>query len=323
MSEPSLGIDVSKKDLSLTLIINDKSFFLKVDNNNHGFKKICSWLKKYNIKQVKTCLESTGIYSLDIANYLYDQGHRVSIINPACINAFAKSKLSRHKTDKVDSYIIAEYAGKYDLRPYKPADPLMSELRALYNCRINLEKQNRQVQNFLESKTHLPIDVCKIYHKLSKHLINEINKIQQKIDTLISSSEQLSQDIEVMQTVPGIGKKTAVTILAEVPNIRAFNSAREFAAFVGLTPKHHSSGTSISKKSRISKIGSGKLRNALYFPAMSSMRSSPDMIKFAQKLRSKGKNGKVIVVAIMRKLLHLVFGVLKNNSAFKYNFTID
>lgn len=98
MSEPVLGIDVSKKDLSLTLIIGDKSFFLKVDNNNHGFKKICSWLKKCYIKQVKTCLESTGIYSLNIANYLYDQGHRVSIINPACINAFAKSKLSRHKT---------------------------------------------------------------------------------------------------------------------------------------------------------------------------------------------------------------------------------
>lgn len=109
--------------------------------------------------------------------------------------------------------------------------------------------------------------------------------------------------------------------MAEVPNIRDFNSAREFAAFAGLTPKHHSSGTSISKKSKISKIGSGKLRNALYFPAMSSMRSSHDMIKFAQKLR-KGKNGKVIVVAIMRKLLHLVFGVSKNNSAFKYNFLL-
>lgn len=323
MSEPVLGIDVSKKDLSLTLIINDKSFFLIVDNNTQGFRKICNWFKKHNIKQVKTCLESTGIYSLDIANYLYNQGHKVSIINPSCINAFAKSKLSRHKTDKVDSYIIAEYASKYDLRTYKPADPLMSELRALYNCRINLEKQNRQVQNYLESKTHLPIDVCKIYNKLSKNLINEIDKIQQKIDNLVSSSEQLNQDIKIMQTIPGIGKKTAITILAETPNIRDFNSAREFAAFAGLTPKHHSSGTSISKKSKISKIGSGKLRNALYFPAMSSMRSSHDMIKFAKKLKSKGKNGKVIVVAIMRKLLHLVFGVLKNNSPFKCNFSVD
>lgn len=194
-------------------------------------KKICSWFKKHNIKQIKTCLESTGIYSLDVANYLYNQGHRVSIINPACINAFAKSKLSRHKTDKVDSYIIAEYASKYNLRTYQPADPLMSELRALYNCRINLEKQNRQVQNFLESKNHLPKDVCKIYNKLSKNLINEIDKIQQKIDKLISSSNQLSQDIENMQSIPGIGKKTAITILAEVPNIRDFSSAREFCSF--------------------------------------------------------------------------------------------
>ena len=100
-------------------------------------------------------------------------------------------------------------------------------------------------------------------------------------------------------------------------------NAREFAAFAGLTPKHHSSGTSINKKSTISKIGLGKLRQALYFPAMSAMRSSPNMVKFAQKLKSKGKNGKVIVVAIMRKLLHLVFGVLKNNSRFSPNFAID
>ena len=207
MSEPVLGIDVSKKDLSLTLIIGDKSFFLKVDNNNQGFKKICSWFKKYNIKRVKACLESTGIYSLDIANYLYNQGHKVSIINPACINAFAKSKLSRHKTDKVDSYIIAEYASKYDLRAYKQADPLMSELRALYNCRINLEKQNRQIKNFLESRNHLPNDVCKIYNKLSKNLVNEINKIEEKIDMLISTCQSLNQDIENMQTIPGIGKK--------------------------------------------------------------------------------------------------------------------
>ena len=227
------------------------------------------------------------------------------------------------KTDKVDSYIIAEYASKNNLRTYKPADPLISELKALYNCRINLEKQNRQIQNYLESKAHFPDDVCRTYNKLSKHLINEIDKIQQKIDYLINSSEQLNQDIKTMQTIPGIGKKTAITILSEVPNIRDFNSAREFAAFAGLTPKHYSSGTSISKKSRISKIGSSKLRNSLYFPAMSAMRSSAEMIKFAQKLRSKGKNGKVIVIAIMRKLLHLVFGILKNNSTFKSNFAID
>ena len=95
MSEAVLGIDVSKKELSLTLIINDKSFFLVVDNNIQGFK-IYKWFKTHNVKQVKTCLESTGIYSLEVANYLYDQGYKVSIINPSCINAFAKSKLSRH-----------------------------------------------------------------------------------------------------------------------------------------------------------------------------------------------------------------------------------
>lgn len=320
MIEPTLGIDVSKKDLYLTLIIDDQSFFIKTENTNSGFKKISDWLKKHSINSVKTCLESTGIYSLNIADYLYNQGHKVSIVNPKCIHAFAKSKLSRHKNDKIDSYIIADYASKYELRLYKPADLLMSKLRGLYNCRKNLEKQNRQIVNFLESEEHLPKEVCKTYKKLLKTLLYEKAEIEEKIDTLISNDEFLNKDIENMQTIPGIGKKTAIAILSEFPNIKLFNNARQFASFAGLTPREYSSGTSVNKKSKISKMGSSKLRQALYFPAMSAMRSSANMIKFAQKLKVKGKNGKVIVVAIMRKLLHLVFGVLKNNTAFDANF---
>ncbi|KJV55146.1 transposase IS116/IS110/IS902 family protein [Orientia chuto str. Dubai] len=125
-----------------------------------------------------------------------------------------------------------------------------------------------------------------------------------------------------MQTIPGIGRITAVAILAESPDIESFSNARQLAAYAGLTPKYKTSGTSVKGKSTISKIGSANLRRALYFPAIVAKNHNPIFKQFIQKLSSKGKPTKVIIVAIMRKLLHIVFGVIKNNSIFNPNFII-
>ena len=118
-----VGIDISKKDLSITMIVKDINHYCNISNDIQGFKCFAKWLKTHKIQKVKACMEATGKYSLDFADYLLSQKHEVSIINPACINAFAKSKLSRHKTDKVDSKIITEYASKYELKPYYPHRP--------------------------------------------------------------------------------------------------------------------------------------------------------------------------------------------------------
>ena len=107
MSEAIIGIDVSKKDLAITMIYNNKNYYCNISNDHKGFKEFSKWLNLHKVNEIKACMESTGIYGLAFANYLYSKNHRVSIVNPACINAFAKSKLSRHKTDKVDSRPIA------------------------------------------------------------------------------------------------------------------------------------------------------------------------------------------------------------------------
>ena len=123
---------------------------------------------------------------------------------------------------------------------------------------------------------------------------------------------ELNQKADNIQTIPGIGKLTAVAILAESPDFAYFSNARELAAYAGLTPKHKMSGTSVRGKSRISK----RLRKALYFPAIVAKNHNPLFKEFSQKLGSKGKPTKVIIVAIMRKLLHIVFGVVKHNTSF-------
>jgi len=140
---------------------------------------------------------------------------------------------------------------------------------------------------------------------------------------LLANNPQLKHQADTMQTIPGIGKTTAVAILAESPDLKSFSSARQFAAYAGLTPKHRTSGTSVKGKTSISKIGSSNLRKALYFPAIVAKTHNPLFKKFTHKMSSKGKPAKVIIVAIMRKLLHVVFGVIKNKTQFNPNLVLD
>lgn len=316
MSIPILGIDVSKKDLSLALIFKDSSKKLKISNDPKGFKDLTAWLEKQNILHLKACMEATGSYGEEIADYLYEQGHDVYVVNPACIKAFAKSKLNRHKTDEVDSLLIAEYASKNTLRLYSPRDPTYKELRALYRCSQNLKSQCTQVSNFLENKNRLPKSVLLVYQQLQDHLNDQIESLNITIETLLATQESLKQDYENLQTIPGIGQTTAIAILAETPTFSNLENARQLAAYAGLTPSQRTSGTSLKGKPRLSKIGSAPLRKSLYFPAIVGKKHNPLLKEFAKNLERKGKHTMVIIGALMRKLLHIIFGVLKHKTPF-------
>lgn len=120
----------------------------------------------------------------------------------------------------------------------------------------------------------------------------------------------------MLESIPGIGNKTAVAILAELPDIKNFKNAKEIAAFAGLTPKKRESGTSVRGKASLCKIGSAVLRKALFIPSLVAKRYNPILKAFSERLDQKGKNGMVIVAAVMRKLLHIIYGVLKNKKIF-------
>ncbi len=180
-----------------------------------------------------------------------------------------------------------------------------------------------QIQNYLEKRNHLSKSVCSSYNSLAKHIMKEIKNIELDIDKLLTDNIQLKYQADNIQTIPGIGKTTAVAILAESPDLESFSNARQLAAYAGLTPKHKTSGASIRGKTSISKIGSSNLRKALYFPAIVAKTHNPLFKEFTQKLSGKGKPSKVIIVAIMRKLLHIVFGVIKNNTTFNPNLLLD
>ena len=316
-----LGVDVGKVEIMVALLIDDKcvgkeSFV----NNDKGFKNLNKWLKQKKVSTLKACMEATGNYSNNIAEFLYDKEHEVHVVNPVCIKAFAKSKLIRTKTDAVDALIIAQYASITELIPYKPKSAAVKELKSLHRCLDDLKGQCVQISNHLEHKEHVPKSITFTWKKLLKDFKNEIKSIEASLDELFENNLELKEHRENLQTIPGIGKTTATSILAESPDLSSFKSPRQYAAYAGLVPKHRTSGSSVRGKARLSKLGSSKLRKALYLPAVVAKNHNPILKAFSDKLKSKGKHNMVIIAAIMRKLLHLCFAIIKTNSPFNPNF---
>ena len=216
--------------------------------------------------------------------------------------------------------VIAQYANITELIPYKSQTSAVKELKALHRCLDDLKGQCVQISNHLEYKEHVPKSVTSTWKRLLKDFKNEMKSIEKSLDELFENNIELKQRRDNLQTIPGIGKTTATSILAESPDLTSFKSPRQYAAYAGLVPKHRTSRSSVRGKARLSKLGSSKLRKALYLPAVVAKNHNPILKAFSDKLKSKGKHNMVIIAAIMRKLLHICFAVIKNNSAFDPNF---
>jgi transposase len=316
MSKNVLGIDVSKLELSVCLLFLSKVKHKSFLNDKSGYKSLDKWLSTHHLNNVEVYLEATGKYGDEVTDFLYTCGYVVKVINPLQINSFSKAMLSRHKTDKVDAKIIAEYGNKFEGIKYEPIDENRKKLRSLYRCNTSLKEQITYCINKLENSHLLPKSVKKIWDKTQKHYLEELKHAKEKMIEIIYESHDLKKDFRNLLTVKGIGKDTAITILAELPRFNSFTSARQLAAFIGLIPKHCTSGTSVVSKARISKIGLKGLRKALYFPAIAAKKFNEYFSTFANKLESRGKKPKCIICAIMRKLVHVIYGILKHGEAF-------
>jgi transposase len=152
------------------------------------------------------------------------------------------------------------------------------------------------------------------------YLEDEIEKLRSQIADLIDRDPDLKRKKDLLASIPGIGKVTIAALLAELDDLDRFKHVRELVAFIGLAPKETLSGSSIKGKPRLCKTGHARLRKALYMPALVSIQCNPLMIAFYRRLKEKGKNGKVIVCAIMRKLVHVIFGVLKSGKMYDPNY---
>lgn len=314
MSEAKLGIDVAKKKLDVALMFDGRTLTSKFDNSPKGFKLLHGWLLSLRIEKVHACLESTGVYGEAVAEFLHEKGHRVSVVNPFRIKAYAGSDLQRNKTDPADARLIADFCVVKNPRDWHPMPAEVKHLQALTRRIEALDQMLIAEKNRLEAA---PREVRPSVKRIIRTLETEIKNVQRLIKEHIDNHPDMKQQNDLLMTIPGIGSKTAHVLLGEL-EFRCFTSARAVAAQAGLTPRKDESGTTLNR-TRLSKLGNGRIRKALYFPAIVAMKHNQIIKQFASRLSQKGKTPMQVICAAMRKLLHIAFGVIKNNRPFDPN----
>jgi transposase len=316
MTEPTLGIDIAKQKFNACLINASGKLRHKVfPNNPAGFEPLKQWLAKQGVERVHACLEAAGTYGEALALFLHQAGQRVSVINPAAVKAFAQSRLSRTKTDRVDAELIARFCQAQAPPAWTPLPPEVRELQALVRRLESLVEMRVMEENRLSSG--IAVDsVRRSVEELLAHLNEQIKRTEELIRDHINNHPGLKRQSELLDSIPGIAETTAALLLSEVTDIKQYKSARQVAAYAGLVPRERQSGSSVRGRARLSKIGNARLRRALYWPAITAIRCSPFFQQWAEGLRQRGKCKKSVICAVMRKLVHLAYGVLKTGKPF-------
>lgn len=312
MTQVVIGIDISKQTFDVAWLEGSRCESFKLSNNPSGFRKL---LKKLEGTQAHVCMEATALHWAPLANALYKAQHRVSVVNPLAIRRYGESKLRRHKTDKADARLIAEFCAREHPRLWHAPEPEYAQLKELFRRREQLLKARQAETNRLGAGYTVPA-VLKSFRRNIRSLRTELALVEKQMYEHIQENARLRQQFKLLLTIPGIGAIGASAILAEIGDPTRFEHAKQMASFAGLTPKEHSSGTSVRGSNGISKMGSSYLRRVLYMAAIVAKNHNPVVKDFCQRLLDHNKSEKLVVVAAMRKLLHLAFGVLKNNQAF-------
>jgi len=317
MDESIIGIDISKQKFDATIFLKDGKQRHRVFSNiKEGFEQLKKWLEYLGVKEAHCCMEATGCYGDPLAFFMHEKGYKVSIVNPARIKAYAKSEGARTKTDKVDSQIIARFCKAHRPLLWAPLSPAEQQLKELYRCLQSIQEDRGRLSNRLEKIGKKTTFISKVWQDLLMLVEQKKKDVESQIYDLLQNNKELRVQVDLLKTIPGVKDKTAVAILSELPNIKNFKNAKEAAAFAGLTPYVRQSGTSLRGKGVLSKVGSPQLRKALYMPAIVAKNHNPLLKEFSARLSKKGKHSMTIIAAVMRKLLHIIFGVLKTQKPF-------
>ena len=315
--EGILGIDISKESFDVVLRGTGGEQHRVFSNDQKGFKALVGWAEKQPERVVHICMEATGSYWEGLAEALYQGGYRVSVVNPYQIKRYGDHLLNRNKTDKADASLIAEFCEKdrERLRAWKPFSPEIKALRSIGRRLDELQGMKQQEQNRLKSGVTDLVVIESLQENL-KQLDAQIKALWKKIKEHVNRHPDLREKQRLLTSIPGIGKLTAIKLIAEIGEIKDFTSASQLAAYAGLAPKQFQSGSSVHKQTRISKQGRTELRRCLYMPAVVASEHNPIVMDLKRRMLASGHVMMEVIVAAMKKLLHLVYGVLKSGKPF-------
>ncbi|MFO7973606.1 MAG: transposase [Candidatus Hydrogenedentota bacterium] len=292
------------------------------ERSREGLAALMAWLETllpessdaYNVRVV---MESTGKYSAELAVWMYeDYPHfRPAIVNPQQTNAYIKSMNVRQQTDAMEARALAFYGLEREPDAYEPLRPEQAQLRELTRHRSSLVDQKQALLNRQGEGTPNKF-VAKAQDRLCRTFEREITKVEKEMRALIRDDKQFKHDLKLLTSIYGVAFLTAASILAELGNLRRFVRSRELTAFAGLTPRRKQSGSSVNKPAHLCKKGNGRVRKALYMAALTAVNDNGPMQATYVSLCARGKQKKVALGAVMRKLLVLMRAIVISGQTY-------
>jgi transposase len=321
-----IGIDVSKAKLDCSLLLevaSSKRRAKTVANTQAGITDLLAWCAKQHVAnhELHAILEGTGVYHEQAALALTDAGVTVSIVNPAQVKDFGRSLGIRTKTDGVDSLVLARYGALLSPRPWQPPTREARVLQALLSRREAIAQDLQRERNRLEKAdaTETPPLIHQSLVDSIAFLETQLAKLQQDIDDHIQKHPDLKADRKLLTSIPAVGPQVGNHLLSVMHNHR-FQSAEQLAAYLGLVPVERQSGTSILGRPHLSKAGPARIRAILYMAAVVGTQHNPHLKDLYQRLQERGKTKMSALGAVMRKLVHLCFGVLKTRQPYQPDY---
>jgi transposase len=301
-----VGIDISKDSFD---VYREDQGFDKFTNDASGFS---SFLK--SLDSTSYCvMEVTGSYHLLLARYLYDHDIAVSVVNPLIIKRYIQMKLHHTKTDKSDAKMIAGYAMEQQLSLWQPEPSHIHDCKMLQTSIEVYFKQSTALKNKVHSLAAKGVVSGVLVRSLKRQIgriKQEIMKLEAELEKLLKEHEQ--QLLTNIVSIPGIGKKTALLLIANTNGFRSFENHRQLTAFFGLAPRERSSGTSIRGRARITKSGMPKVRNHLFMCSFTACECNPQCKALYTRIVAKGKSKKLALIAVANKLLKQAFAIAKS-----------
>lgn len=316
------GIDVSAKFLTVCFAAAcGKRETFTIDNTAQGHQKLVRRLTGKRLI-TRVALEASGNYGLDVTLTLAAaEGIELMVVNPRVARDFARAHCGRSKTDAVDAEVLLEYVQRMAFVPYQPPSPELLELRC-QTRRISELTEERAAQKARlhaaelskAARSQVVVRDLKVHIRF---LNQRIAALEKQALALIRRHRALDQNFRLICTAPGFATKSALRLLGELCVLPADMSDRQWVAYAGLDPAHYQSGSSVHKPARISRRGHAGLRAILFLSAMCASTHNAHVRTYYQQLCQRGKKPLQALVAVMRKLLHAIHGMLKNRTPFE------
>lgn len=325
------GIDVSKKSFDAALVTDESVSELrntsvrKFESTEGGVTACVSWLndlccqKEISLERVRIVMEATGAYSMRLARLFLACKAELApaIVNPAHASYFQKSLGITSKTDAIDARALGLFGRERKPSAHEFPSKEILELRSLYRLRTQLVAERVANENRLAE-----IESKLAKRHLVKHIAIEKKRIQQienDMAQIVDKSEDISKTEAVLRSIPGVGPLTALVVIAELGDLRRFNSARQLTSFVGLAPRLRESGTSLKRQAHLSRSGNASVRRIMYMAAMAAVRTKGSCFRQQyDRLIDRGKARKSAIMAIARKMLVVMRALIKADAVYRF-----